>query len=217
MRGEVKNGGRSAQRARQMVQRQSQAEHSAEAAHVRLINLYLHSQQDAHARALREMTSGRKLSHWIWWEWPAFAPVRRTSRPEYDLPSCAACAAWLSHDLLGQRWAEMTSLATRHLEQGAAAADVFGSRIDATKFHESSTLVSLCAPKEEQRMLATRALRALALPPHAAVLRATEAERYGGLMAPTSENEVRVLADAASQPPARHHGVRNPGHGQSVS
>jgi len=42
------------------------------------------------------------------WEWPAYKPVRVTSQHEYDLPSCAACAAWLAHETLGPRWAEMT-------------------------------------------------------------------------------------------------------------
>ena len=54
------------------------------------------------------MQGGRKISHWIWWEWPAYTPVRVTSQHEYDLPSCAACAAWLAHETLGPRWAEMT-------------------------------------------------------------------------------------------------------------
>ena len=62
--------------------------------HTKLLSLYLHAQERDHARAFREIKAGRKTSHWLWWEWPAFSKVRSTSRPEYDLPSCAACESW---------------------------------------------------------------------------------------------------------------------------
>ena len=51
------------------------------------------------------------------------------------------------------------------------------SGTDAAKFHENATLVSLCAPRPEQRKLAARALRALKQPRHPGVVRAVEAER----------------------------------------
>ena len=143
----------------------------------RLIRLCLLAHEESHATALDEIRRGRKTSHWIWWEWPAFAPVRATSRPEYDLRSAAAAAAWLEHATLAPRWAEMTATAVEHLEQGRPAPALFGSGTDAAKFHESCTLASLVAPRAEQRELAARAVRALKLPPHAGVLRAVEAER----------------------------------------
>ena len=54
---------------------------------------------------------------------------------------------------------------------------VHPSGTDAAKFHENATLVSLCAPRPEQRKLAARALRALKQPRHPGVVRAVEAER----------------------------------------
>merc|ERR1719378_423480 len=84
-----------------------------------IIKLYLHMQKDAHEKAVAEIRRGRKTSHWIWWEWPAFTPVRTTSRKEFDLPSCGACTAWLAHPTLGTRWADITRLAVGHLESGA--------------------------------------------------------------------------------------------------
>ena len=56
-------------------------------------------------------------------------------------------------------------------------ADYDGPFPDAAKFHENATLVSLCAPRPEQRKLAARALRALNQPLHPGVVRAVEAER----------------------------------------
>ena len=141
-----------------------------------IIKLYLHMQKDAHEKAVAEIRRGRKTSHWIWWEWPAFTPVRTTSRKEFDLPSCGACTAWLAHPTLGTRWADITRLAVGHLESGAPPATLFGSNIDSTKFHESMTLVSICAASPEQRELAERALLALRKKPHEGVVNAAHAE-----------------------------------------
>ena len=78
---------------------------------------------------------------------------------------------------LGPRWAQMTIAAAEHLESGVPAPRLFGSGTDVAKFHENATLVSLCAPRPEQRKLAARALRALKQPRHPGVVRAVEAER----------------------------------------
>lgn len=138
--------------------------------------LYKQAQEQAHAQALAEIVAGRKTSHWIWWEWPAFTPVRTTSRPEYDLASCAAATAWLSDSTLGSRWIEITTAAVENLEKQVAPFVLFGSSTDAAKFQENVTLVTFAAHSEEQRTLAKRALRALALPPHKGVEVAARAE-----------------------------------------
>jgi len=170
-----------------------------DAEHRPLLQSYLKAQEVTHARSLAEIESGHKKSCWIWWEWPAYAPVRKTSQPIYDLPSCQACASWLSHGALASRWVEITQAAVSHLEKGASPNHLFGSSIDVAKFHESVTLVSVCAPLCEQRELANRALRALATPPHSAVLAAVAAERQE-----TRDGTVGKHADLApnSQAPA---------------
>ena len=81
---------------------------SEQAEHSGLLRLYLDAQEQEHETSLAEIKAGQKSSHWIWWEWPAYAPVRSTSHPEYDLPSCHAATAWLAHELLGRRWKEIT-------------------------------------------------------------------------------------------------------------
>ena len=145
--------------------------------HGRLLRLYIDAQEKEHESSLAEIKAGQKTSHWIWWEWPAYTPVRSTSRPEYDLPSCTAATAWLAHGLLGKRWMEITTAATQHLEHQQPPRRLFGSGTDAAKFHESVSLASICAPHAEQRELATRALTALGQPPHPAVVRLAQAER----------------------------------------
>ena len=145
--------------------------------HSDLLRLYLDAQEQEHETSLAEIKAGQKSSHWIWWEWPAYAPVRSTSQPEYDLPSCHAATAWLAHELLGRRWKEITTAATEHLENKVPPKRLFGSGTDAAKFHESMTLASICAPHAEQRELATRALTALSQPPHPTVVRLAQAEQ----------------------------------------
>ena len=153
------------------------APHEQQSPHGRLLRLYLDAQKEDHETSLAEIKAGQKTSHWIWWEWPAYAPVRSTSQPEYDLPSCAAATAWLAHEVLGKRWADITAAATEHLEKKRPPARLFGSGTDAAKFHESVSLASICAPHAEQRELAARALTALGQPPHPAVVRLARAER----------------------------------------
>ena len=162
-------------------------------ADAKLVRLFLDAQETSHGLALKEIQAGRKTSHWIWWEWPAYTPVRSTSRPEFDLKSCSSCRAWLSHPLLGARWAEMTTAAIEHLENRVEPTRLFGSGTDASKFHENCTLVSLCAPHDEQRDLAARALSALRKLPHPTVLRSVQAERMTTAADETTATRVLVI------------------------
>lgn len=165
--------------------------------HSRLLRLYLEAQEKEHERALTEIKAGHKQSHWIWWEWPAYTPVRSTSRPEYDLPSCSAASAWLAHELLGRRWAEITFAATEHLEIQRVPTHLFGSGTDAAKFHESMSLASLCAPNTEQRELATRALAALGQPPHPTVVRLAREDKASAEAAQMLETAIATDAEVA--------------------
>ena len=37
---------------------------------------------NGYQQALREIRSGRKTGHWIWYIWPSLKEVRKTSRPQ---------------------------------------------------------------------------------------------------------------------------------------
>jgi hypothetical protein len=37
-------------------------------------------------QALREITAGRKASHWMWYIWPSLTGIRTTSKPDLMIP-----------------------------------------------------------------------------------------------------------------------------------
>jgi uncharacterized protein (DUF1810 family) len=154
--------------------------------HSVLLDTLLRAQDhnNQHSNSLAELRSGARTSHWIWWEWPAFSPVRATSQPEFDLPSCAAAQAWLSHPVLGERWLEITQAAVEQLERGVGAEQLLGDRDAVHKFLENVTLASAVARNEAQKQLASRAITVLErsgqLRPHAGVLAACKAGESAG-------------------------------------
>ncbi|CAE8613993.1 unnamed protein product, partial [Polarella glacialis] len=126
------------------------------------------SPKNGYARALGEIRAGCKQSCWIWWIWPSLAPVRATSRPQYSMPDLGAAFQVMQHEVLGARLREITSVAVEHLRSGtlkspAAPTVLFGSSIDATKFHESATCFAVGSVElglEEDLRLWTAALEA---------------------------------------------------------
>jgi uncharacterized protein (DUF1810 family) len=116
--------------------------------------------------ALREINTGRKTSHWIWYVWPVLHGVRTTSKPQFELPSIECACAWLRHATLGPRLVEITSAAVSHLEAGVPPKQLFGSAVDAFKFHNCVTLFQVAATQAqpqnvEAQLLFNRALLAL--------------------------------------------------------
>ena len=108
-----------------------------------LLHVVLAAQADhrsGYSTALREIKAGQKRSHWIWYVWPCLKGVRKTSRPQFELLSLDYADAWLRHEILGPRLLEITSEAVIHLEAGAKPERLFGSDIDAFKFHNCMQL-----------------------------------------------------------------------------
>ena len=129
----------------------------------------LAAQNSIWATALKEITSGAKTSHWIWWCWPAHAKVRDTSRPLYSLRHTRDAVGWLRHPTLGARFVELTTAACTHLGRGVKPTTLFGSTTDVEKFHECVTLFGVAAAadgRREEAALCARALSLLRVSPH---------------------------------------------------
>ena len=160
------------------------------------------AQRSGYSTALREVTAGRKRSHWIWYVWPSHEVVRKTSRREYLLPHASAAAAWLKHPVLGPRFMQITGAACKHLERGVAARELFGSSVDVDKFHECVTTFAVAAEQHrpvlvEAAALCHRALTLLGRPAHA---RAQEVAAHE--MAHASEAGPPERQASSSCPPA---------------
>jgi uncharacterized protein (DUF1810 family) len=105
------------------------------------------AQRGTYDRALAEVRTGRKSSHWMWFVFPQLAGLGRseTSRA-YAIADLAEARALLDHPVLGPRLREITD-ALLSLPDAATAEAVFGS-IDAVKLRSSMTLFSRAAPEE---------------------------------------------------------------------
>jgi uncharacterized protein (DUF1810 family) len=97
-------------------------------------------------QALAELRSGMKRSHWMWFVFPQLAGLghSETAR-KYALSSLGEARAYLGHDVLGPRLAEVAAAVVAI--EGRSAVQIFGS-IDARKLHSSMTLFLLAAPGE---------------------------------------------------------------------
>ena len=102
---------------------------------------------DTYHHALRELSAGRKQSHWMWFVFPQIAGLGHspTSR-RYAIASLDEAIAYLRHPLLGPRL--LACVAALSQLEGRSAEQVFGS-IDAQKLRSSMTLFLRAEPAEQ--------------------------------------------------------------------
>src|SRR5207245_341541 len=83
------------------------------------------AQDGDYERALSEIRSGRKRSHWMWYIFPQFDGLgfSSTSR-RYSIKSVAEASAFLNHPILGPRLIECTEAVLR--VAGRSASEIFG-------------------------------------------------------------------------------------------
>ena len=108
------------------------------------LDRFIEAQQTVYDRALAEIRSGRKQSHWMWFVFPQFDGLgfSETSR-RYAVKSLDEATAYLAHPVLGPRLLECAE-AVLGLE-GRSAADIFGSPDD-MKLRSSATLFAHLSP-----------------------------------------------------------------------
>jgi uncharacterized protein (DUF1810 family) len=101
------------------------------------------SARDGFETALRELTAGRKRSHWIWYIFPQLDGLGRSAMAvEYGVRGVEEAAAYLRDDVLRQRLLQLTDIVAAHLAR-TPAPDLdllMGSEIDAQKLVSSMTL-----------------------------------------------------------------------------
>jgi uncharacterized protein (DUF1810 family) len=92
----------------------------------------------------RELTAGRKQSHWMWFIFPQIAGLGQSAMSHrFAIASLDEARAYLAHPILGERLRECARLALA--AEVASARDLFGS-IDAIKFRSSMTLFARVSP-----------------------------------------------------------------------
>ena len=105
---------------------------------------FIDAQERSYDRALAEVTAGRKRSHWIWFIFPQFAGLGRSSTSaRYAIKSRAEAEAYLLHPVLGPRLQEITQAALAF--EGRSAHQILGSPDD-LKLRSSATLFADVSP-----------------------------------------------------------------------
>jgi uncharacterized protein (DUF1810 family) len=108
------------------------------------LSRFVQAQEGDYERALAEIRSGRKRSHWMWYIFPQFDGLgfSSTSR-HYAIKSIAEAKAYLSHPVLGPRLSACAEAALG--VEGESANEMFGSPDD-MKLRSCATLFAQVSP-----------------------------------------------------------------------
>lgn len=102
------------------------------------------AQEAVYAEVLRELRSGRKRSHWMWFIFPQLAGLGRSDTARYyAIGSLDEARAYLAHPLLGPRLRECAALAAA--ARAGSAREIFPYPDD-LKFQSSMTLFDQAGP-----------------------------------------------------------------------
>ena len=115
---------------------------------------FIEAQRGDYERALDEIKSGRKRSHWMWYIFPQFEGLGHSpTARRYSIKSLAEARAYLAHPIPGQRLRECVE-ALLGLE-GPTAHEIFGSPDD-LKLRSCATLFAEVSPENSafHRLLA---------------------------------------------------------------
>ncbi len=113
------------------------------------LNRFIHAQDDfgGYEEALREMKSGQKTGHWIWYIFPQIRGLGHSyNAMYYSIKSLEEAREYLSHPVLGARLKEITTVLLAH--RGEDIYSIMGSKIDVMKLRSSMTLFDVIAPKD---------------------------------------------------------------------
>lgn len=99
---------------------------------------FVEAQAGVYFRALSEIGSGRKRSHWMWYIFPQLAGLGRSAMAQrYAIGDAEEARAFLTHPILGPRYIACVSALQNLVGNDPVA--VFGD-VDALKLRSSLTL-----------------------------------------------------------------------------
>ena len=105
---------------------------------------FVEAQRSTYDEALRELSAGRKRSHWMWWIFPQIAGLGRSPTSQrYAIRDAVEARSYMLHPLLGARLAECTGAMLGWA--GRRSAEAVLGPVDALKFRSSMTLFDAVA------------------------------------------------------------------------
>ena len=107
-------------------------------------NRFISAQEGVYDRALAELRSGLKRSHWMWFVFPQLRGLGHSATAQrYGITGLAEAQAYLQHPVLGTHLNECAEV-LEALDRGNSATDIFGPT-DAMKLRSSLTLFAQAA------------------------------------------------------------------------
>ncbi|MDD6822143.1 MAG: DUF1810 domain-containing protein [Paraprevotella sp.] len=107
---------------------------------------FLTAHQYNYENALREITDGRKRTHWIWFIFPQLTVLGHSANAKYyGISGYDEAKVYLEHPILGTRLREITMALLQH--RGESAVDILGD-IDAVKVCSCMTLFDAVSPDD---------------------------------------------------------------------
>ena len=121
----------------------------------RFITAQDNGQPSAYERAMAELRSGRKRSHWIWFVLPQLECLGRSAMAKrYGLNGLEEAKAYLAEPLLRSRLEEAIAVIADQLAQpGQTLVRLMGGQLDASKTISSLTLFAAAGLPEAQALL----------------------------------------------------------------
>lgn len=108
------------------------------------LNRFVRAQASDYERALSEIRSGRKRTHWMWYIFPQIDGLAFSSTSKvYAIKSVEEAKAYLEHPILGPRLRECAEAVIG--VEGRSATEIFGSPDD-LKLRSCATLFACVSP-----------------------------------------------------------------------
>ncbi len=105
---------------------------------------FVRAQKNDYERALSEIRSGRKRTHWMWYIFPQIDGLAFSATSQYySIKSIAEAKAYLEHPILGPRLRECAEAAVQ--VEDRSATEIFGSPDD-LKLRSCATLFACVSP-----------------------------------------------------------------------
>ena len=104
---------------------------------------FTQAQNSIYPLVLRELTQGKKRTHWMWFIFPQIKGLGRSEMAQrFALDSLTQAQDYLQDEILGARLRECSELLLAHPDKSAL--EIFGQP-DHMKLHSSLTLFALAA------------------------------------------------------------------------
>ena len=108
-----------------------------------LFNDFIQAQNTVYPSVIKELTEGRKRTHWMWFIFPQVKGLGHSIMSQrYAIESLEQAKEYLQHDILSTRLVQCAELLELHPDKSAL--DIFGAT-DTIKLHSSLTLFTIAS------------------------------------------------------------------------